>query len=151
MAKHISTVGLNMIKHWEELRLVPYRDEGGIWTYGWGRVKGAAAAAKAGLSLVESEADDFLRADLGEAERVVNLLVTVSITQNQFDALGVFVFNVGEGTPQHPGFRQSDLLAWLNAGDPRAPDGFAHFCHVDGKVSQGLVNRRASERLLFVS
>jgi hypothetical protein len=77
--------------------------------------------------------------------------VKVPLTQNQFDALVSFVFNVGESA-----FKRSSVLRYLNHGDyQNASDRMLLFSKIksgDGyKVLPGLLKRRKSERLLFLS
>ena len=84
---------------------------------------------------------------LGEIEVQVNKLVTVLITDNQFDALVSFSYNVGTGN-----LKRSTLLRKLNMGDYfGAADEFPKWRKANGVILQGLVNRRADERALFLS
>jgi lysozyme len=72
--------------------------------------------------------------------------VHVPLTQNQFDALVSFVFNLGVGN-----FRTSTLLKKLNAGDnDGAAQEFGRWIHAGGKALPGLVRRREAERALFL-
>jgi hypothetical protein len=77
----------------------------------------------------------------------VNRLVTVPLTQNQFDALVSFTYNLGEGA-----LAESGLLRKLNAGDyaGAAPE-FAKWVRAGGVILPGLVRRRAAEADLFVA
>lgn len=87
----------------------------------------------------------LLRADLRDAERVVQKHVKVPVTQAQFDALVSFVFNVGPTA-----FRSSTLLRLLNAGQCAAvADQFGRWTLSKGKRLKGLVTRRADEAALF--
>lgn len=45
----------------------------------------------------EDEALDLLRQDVAVAERAVLRLISVPLTQGQFDALVLFTFNLGAG------------------------------------------------------
>jgi lysozyme len=60
----------------------------------------------------EWRARELLLADSAIASDAVRAYVKVPITQNQFDSLVSFTFNVGVGA-----FKKSTLLARLNAGD----------------------------------
>jgi GH24 family phage-related lysozyme (muramidase) len=73
--------------------------------------------------------------------------VKVSVTQNQFDALVDFVFNLGQGK-----FAGSTLLRGLNAGDfSGAAAEFVKWDHAGGQVVPGLLRRRLAEAQLFQS
>lgn len=84
--------------------------------------------------------------DVAIAEKSVNRLVTVPMTQNQYDALVSFVFNVGS-----KGFASSTLLKVINARQiERAPSAFRMWNKTGGRVSPGLINRRQAEIDLFL-
>ena len=84
--------------------------------------------------------------DLKKFESAVNSAVTVPINQNQFDALVSLAYNIGTGA-----FKESTLIKKLNAGDIRgAADQFDVWVNAGGKRMQGLVNRRAKEKEVFL-
>jgi len=93
----------------------------------------------------ESQATELLYGDLTWAEKVVSGNVDVALTQNQYDALCSFVYNVGSGN-----FEKSTLLRKLNQRDyVGAANEFSRW---DGKgdlVVDGLVRRRSEEVALF--
>lgn len=131
------------IKTAEGLRLTAYLDTGGVWTIGYGHT---GKDVREGLTIPLSEAERLLTVDLRVAERHVNEAVQVKLTQNQFDALVSFVYNVGGGA-----FRSSTLLKLLNAGDYEgAANQFPRWNKDNGKVVAGLTNRRHEERVLFL-
>lgn len=69
----------------------------------------------------------------------------VPLTQQQFDALVSFAFNVGNGA-----FCDSTLLKRLNAGQYDAvPAQLNRWVKAGGKTLEGLVTRRAAEGALF--
>ena len=69
------------------------------------------------------------------------------VTQNQFDALVSFTYNLGAGN-----LRSSTLLKKLNAGDyAGAADEFPKWNKAGGKELAGLTRRRNAERDLFLS
>ena len=71
--------------------------------------------------------------------------VKVKLTQNQFDALVSFVFNVGPTS-----FKNSKLLKCVNAGDfTAASEQFSRWKYANNQEQPGLVKRRADERRLF--
>ena len=78
----------------------------------------------------------------------INAAVTVPLNNNQLTALVSFVYNVGI-----PAFQNSTLLQLLNSGSDKqtVADQFDRWIYSDGAVSQGLINRRAKEKALFLS
>jgi lysozyme len=135
--------GLNLIKNFEGLRRQAYKCPAGIWTIGYGHT----TDVNVGDVITEMQAISLLSQDVAESERAVNQYVHVPLTQNQFDALVSFVFNLGVGD-----FRSSTLLKKINAGDDDgAAQEFGRWIHVDGKTLPGLVRRREAERVLFLN
>ncbi|WP_210523472.1 lysozyme [Pantoea ananatis] len=138
-----SNKGMDLIKRFEGLKLEVYRDSVGIPTIGYGHTNGV----KMGDVITCEQADKYLREDLLVAELTINTNVKVKLTQNQFDALASFVFNLGSGN-----FVKSTLLKKLNAGDfAAAADEFGKWVNAGGKKLAGLVKRRAAEREVFIS
>lgn len=132
---------LEIIKKWEGLYLEAYLCPANVWTIGYGHTKTAVP----GMRITESEAEDLLRQDMEWVEEAVNRLVAVPLTQNQYDALCSFTFNVGAGA-----LGKSTLLKKLNAGDyAGAANEFPRWNRGGGRVLRGLVNRRADEQALF--
>lgn len=143
MAFTTSQVGIDLIKSFESCRLTAYQDSVGVWTIGYGHTAGVYA----GMTITQAQADAFLRQDLKTAENAVNNKVTISITQNMFDALVSLTFNIGTGA-----FGTSTLLKKLNQGDINgAADQFDVWIHAGGQVVEGLVRRRAAEKALFLN
>jgi lysozyme len=142
-AKPTKASDLSPIKDYEGLRLYSYlptpRDK---WTIGWGHTEGVHK----GMYITEEQAEKFLREDVEDAEEVVLRLVLVPLTQNQFDSLVSFVFNIGEAQ-----FRTSTLLRVLNKGNyEEVPNQLLRWNKQDGRVLAGLVSRRAKERELWL-
>lgn len=132
-----------LIKQWEQLRLVAYKPTpADRWTIGWGHTEDVFQ----GMTITKAQAEQFFEMDVQWAEDAVNTLVKVPLTQHQFDALVSFTFNIGAGA-----FKKSTLLRKLNAKDYK---GAAHemlrWNKQDGKVLQGLVNRRSDEMSYFM-
>jgi lysozyme len=142
----LSAKGLKALERLEALRLMSYLDEDGVLTTGWGHTGPDVPPEGGQVTLAQAEA--WLAADCAWASAAVNALVTAPLTQFEFDALVLFTYNVG---PNEDGFAGSTLLARLNAGDfLGAANEFARWNKVDGRVCPGLVNRRASERAIFI-
>jgi len=139
-----SDAGIALTKGFEGLRLTAYKDCAGVLTIGYGHT---GPDVVAGLVIDEARAEELLRDDLREAVDYVNRAVTAAITQNQFDALVDFCFNVGCGA-----FEKSTLLRKVNAADfAGASAQFALWVHAGGEVVAGLVRRRKMEAEMFLN
>lgn len=141
----LSSEGQKAIKKHEELRLVAYLDDAGVPTIGYGHTKGVHL----GMTCTEAEADTFFDEDSVPVELAINRYAKVTLTQNQFDALGSFTFN--EGIAALIG---STLIRLLNGGDyAGAANEFPKWnkIHKDGKlvIEPGLITRRKNEQTLF--
>lgn len=141
---NVSEKGIALIKKLEGCELQAYKCTSGVWTIGYGHT---GSEVHKDLKITLKEADIYLKYDLIIHTNNVNKLVKVPLNQNQFDALVSFVFNVGYGH-----FKDSTLLRLLNQGKYKeASEQFARWIYSGGKVSEGLINRRAQEKALFVS
>jgi len=139
--------GLELIKHFEGLRLEAYKDPVGIWTIGWGHT---GKDVFAGRRLTRTEAVQIFKDDLSEHEAFVTENVSVSLTADRFAALVSFAFNVGNWN-----FKKSTLLRKLNAKDDKgAADEFLRWVYGTSggrKIKlNGLIRRRTQERNLFL-
>lgn len=147
MTRKTATKGIELIKEFEGCRLTAYKCPAGVWTIGYGHtgtVDGKLIGN--GMTITAAKATELLKKDLAEFEAAVNGCVTVPITQNMFDALVSFSFNVGAGA-----LRRSTLLRKLNAKDyDGAAAEFPLWNKAGGKVLNGLVRRRERERQLFL-
>jgi lysozyme len=139
-----SQAGLDLIAHFEGFSSVAYPDPGSggdPWTIGYGHTKGV----KPGDTCTKEQALTWLAEDVEDAERTVARLVTVDLTQNQFDSLVSFVFNCGAGN-----FERSTLLKMVNAGSPNeAAQQFGRWTKAAGRELAGLVRRRHDEAAMF--
>lgn len=140
----LSNKGKEAIKEYEGVRLRAYLDSGGVVTIGVGHT---SPGLSLGMLATPAQVDTWLTEDVAEAEDAVNRLVKVALTQNQFDALVSFVFNLGEGQ-----FGKSTLLRKLNASDyDGAQAEFKRWVYDNGKIQPGLVKRRYAESEYFGS
>jgi lysozyme len=132
---------LNLVKQSEGCALAAYLDPHGVPTIGVGHTEGVSL----GMTCTQEQADEWLQEDLAGAVSAVNSLVTVPLTQGQFDALVDFTFNEGSGH-----LMNSTLLRLLNAGNYQgAAAQFKYWNLAGGEVEPGLVTRRAAEKALF--
>ncbi|OTU69733.1 MULTISPECIES: lysozyme [Acinetobacter calcoaceticus/baumannii complex] len=147
MSKVTSSEGLNLIKGFEGKRLTSYDDGVGVWTIGYGTIKYPnGVRVKKGDTCTERQAETYLKNDLNRFEVAINKLVKVPLSQNQFDALASFTYNLGETN-----LANSTLLKKLNKSDYQgAADQFLVWNKAGGKVMKGLVRRREAERALFL-
>lgn len=127
----LSAAGAVAIVQHEGLKQTAYVDPVGVVTV----CAGHTATAKLGQTLTKQQCAELLKQDVIHAERAVKRLVKVPLTQNQFDALVSFVFNVGEGN-----FAKSTLLRRINANDCwGAAQEFNRWVYAGGRVLPGLV------------
>lgn len=139
----ISDAGICLIKQFEGCRLEAYRCAAGVPTIGYGHTAGVTM----GMKITQAQAEAYLREDVRAFETAVNNVLGCGVTQNQFDALVSFAYNLGAGA-----LRNSTLLKRLNAGDVKgAADEFPKWNKAAGKVLEGLTRRRMMERQLFLS
>jgi lysozyme len=140
-----STAGRNLIKKFESLRLTGYLDAIGIPTIGYGTTIMEGREVRVGEHITEEEAERFFAKDLAKFENFVRDLVTVPLTQPQFDALVSFTYNLGPTN-----LRKSTLLRLLNSGRIKEAQGqFLRWNRAGGKVLKGLTRRRLAEAVLF--
>jgi lysozyme len=134
--------GIKLIQSFESLRLAAYQDQRGIWTIGFGHVPSFQ-----GQTCTLDQADDWFLDDTRAACQAIARHVDVALSQNQFDALASFTYNVGVGA-----FAGSTLLRYVNQGcwDVAAAE-FDRWDHVDGQTNAGLARRRTAEKALFLS
>ena len=142
-----SNDGIELIKKFEGLELESYPDIAGIWTIGYGQT-GPNIGPK--QTITEAEAEALLIADLTKRERKLLRLISVPLTQNQFDALMSLAYNIGIDA-----FKGSTVRKRLNNGDYKgAADAILWWnkATIEGKlqVVAGLVRRRDAERMLFL-
>ncbi|PKP53802.1 MAG: muraminidase [Bacteroidetes bacterium HGW-Bacteroidetes-1] len=145
---HISDVGLQLIKAFEGKHNKGYLCPANVWTIGYGHTGPTLGKpTPQGMTISDFDAETLLKKDMAKFEDVVTKHVKVPLSQNQFDALVSFTFNVGAGA-----FASSTLLKLLNQGKyDEVPAQFLRWNKGGGKVLAGLVRRRKSEAHLFVT
>lgn len=135
--------GMDLIKKHEGLRLKAYVCPAGKLTIGYGHT---GRDVYDGLEITEDIADALLRKDLATFEWQLSNLVTVPVTQNQFDAMLSLLYNIGSAN-----FRKSTLLRLVlnNPDNPAIPSEFLRWKYAGGKALPGLVARRKDEAALY--
>lgn len=140
---NISDKGLDLIKRFEGCRLTSYLCPAGVLTIGYGST---GPHVRAGMTITPNEAEKLLLKDIERFERGVTILVGET-TQNRFDALVSFAFNLGLANLQ-----SSTLLRKHRAGKfAEAGDQFLRWNRANGKVLDGLTKRRKAERELYLA
>lgn len=145
--------GRALIQSFEQCRLVAYPDPGtggAPWTIGWGRTKNV----KRGDTCTQEQADAWFEEELVEKERDLRFLLgDAPTTQDQFDALMSFEYNVGSDIDDDTvaeGLGDSTLLRKHKAGDyAGAALEFEKWNKAGGRVMAGLTRRRKAERELY--
>lgn len=149
----ISKNGIALIKSFEGLVLHAYKDIAEVWTIGYGstRYQNGEPIKPSDKLNSEEQANLLLQNTLGKYEAAVNSYVLVPLTQNQYDALVSFTYNLGTNALLH-----STLLKKLNEKNyASAADWFAPWNKITdpetGKkiTSDTLTKRRARESALF--
>jgi lysozyme len=142
--KQIGKAGLDLVKSFEGLKLRAYLCPANVWTIGFGSTGPHVTPGKV---ITEAQADGLLQDDLDRFEQAVTRLVTVPLTQNQYDALVSFAFNVGISA-----LERSTLLKRVNAKlFDQARAEFGKWNRAGGRPLAGLTRRRAAEAALFGS
>jgi len=142
--RHVTQTGLGLIKRFEGFSPVVYLDAAGLPTIGYGHLIRAGEDFAAGVT--EAQALDLLANDVQAAERSVLRLINVPLTNNEFDALVSFTFNLGAGALQ-----RSTLRRKLNRDEREAAaEEFLKWVWAGGRRLKGLIRRRDAERALFL-
>lgn len=144
---HISNRGIALIKKYEGFSDTWYFCEGKKTTIGYGHVKKSSDKFVAPISMTLAE--KLLKSDIEKAENSLNNVVSIQLSQGQFDALVSLVFNWGIDN-----FKKSKGLSLLNQGyfSEAANEFFSKekgVVNINGKFSKGLYNRRQAELNLY--
>jgi lysozyme len=146
----LSQKGLELIKSFEGLSLVPYVCAGGINTIGYGNTyyTNGKKVSLQDTKITVLQAEELLRNSLSTYEKAVDSFCRDDISQHQFDALVSFCYNVGTGNLQ-----KSTLIKKVNANpqDTTIRAEFMKWNKAAGKVLLGLTRRRTAEANLYFS
>lgn len=143
----ISNNGIAFIKREEGEKLTGYADTRGIPTIGVGHtgdVNGKPVTV--GMKITAEQSSALLKGDLAWVEGTIKSYVKSPLTQNQYDALCSFIFNIGATA-----FKGSTMLKLLNLANYKgAADEFPKW-KKSGNDPDILLPRRQRERALFLS
>jgi len=138
---HISENGINLIREFEGLRLKAYKaiPSEKYYTIGYGHY---GCDVTADMTITIQQAVSLLKKDLAKFEMNVNKYhIHYCWSQNEFDALVSFAFNIGSiDQLTNKGSRVKSVIA----------EKIPLYCKAGGKVLPGLVRRRAAEKELFM-
>ena len=139
-----SKEGKDLIKLFEGLRLKAYKCSAGVWTIGYGNTFYENGNKVQPNDLISKErAEELFNLLLPKYERIVNNKLKIEIKQNQYDALVSHTYNTGGS---------STLFRLVNAkaDKDKIKNWFlTKYITANGKVLQGLKNRRLKEWELF--
>ena len=135
---------INLIKKWEGCKLESYKCSAGHWTIGFGNTfYEDNTKVKQGDKITQKRAEALLINLLPKFESIVNKKITISLNQNQYDSLVSYTWNTGGS---------DTLFKMINkkASDKEIREWFeTKYISANGKVLQGLVNRRKEEANLY--
>ena len=140
---------LFITKH-EGLRLKPYLCPAKIPTIGYGNTyySDGKRVTLLDKDITKQQAFEMFKEIANRFAKRVDELVITELTQNQFNALVSFVYNIGTGN-----FASSTLLKKINKNpnDLTLKAEFLRWNKAGGKVLNGLTNRRNEEADLYFS
>ena len=154
----ISNAGITLLKQLEGWWRNVYLDSAGLPTIGCGHLLTRSerssgkliidrlATVTYGAGITDEQIEQLLESDLQRPIQAIAVGISVTLSQNQFDALCCFIFNVGVGA-----FMGSTLRTLLNRGlYSQVPDQMMRWVRAhNGGVVPGLVNRRQAEIALW--
>ena len=133
-----SEAGIKFIKAIEVFKAKVYNDNGHR-AIGYGH---DLQPGESFLQISQDQADQLLRQDLASRyEPSVNAVIDPSCTQNQFDALADFAYNLGVAS----------LRMMVRHGWEQVPEQMLRWNHVNGVENAGLKARRQAEAEMFNS
>lgn len=153
----ISQKGIDLIKSFEKCRLRAYKNGSDPITIGWGNTMYKnGKPIQRNDTLTQQEADDLFAFWLGSFSNEVDGLVTSTVSQNQFDALVSFAYNVGsdiDTDDKAEGLGDSTLLKLVNKNpnDPKIEAEFMKWISKGSIFENGLMERRQAEADLYFS
>jgi len=137
--------GIEQIKTFEGFRSMPYHDIADKLTVGYGHLIVPGDGCVEGSPITMGQATSLLQKDLETAENCVNNNCP-DLTQNQFDALVSFTYNLGCAA-----FERSTLLKFIKQGNiEAAAKEFPKWCMAGGKHSDSILKRRFAEQDCFL-
>jgi lysozyme len=142
------TEGIELIKKFEGFKSKPYLCPAKIPTIAYGATfyPNGKKVTMTDKAVTEAEGVELLKDMLSKFEQYVDSYCIDTITQNQFDALVSFCYNLGPSN-----LKSSTLLKKVNANanDETIRAEFMKWTKASNKVLKGLVTRRTAEADLY--
>ena len=140
--------GIDLIKKFEGFKSKPYKCPAGVPTIAYGATfyPNGKKVTMSDKSMTEAEGVGLLKDMLKRFEQYVDSYCIDSITQQQFDALVSFCYNLGPSN-----LKSSTLLKKVNANpnDETIRVEFMKWTKAGGRTLKGLVTRRTAEADLY--
>jgi lysozyme len=150
MITQLDQAGIDMMIEFEGCVLHPYYDQVHIPTIGIGCTyyENGTPVKIADPAITQERANELFQNVSKQFAHAVTYWTKPVLTQNQFNALFSFTYNIGLG-----GFKNSSVLRLVNEGNfgDDLKTAFLLWDKADGKVIDDLVNRRKKEYQIFVS
>ena len=144
----LNSEGYDLICKFEGLMLKPYLCSAGVPTIGYGNTfyPNGTKVTLADPSITKEYALEIFKFIADTFAKNVNALITSNVTQNQFNALVSFAYNVGIGA-----LKSYTLLKKvnINPNDASIALEFAKWNKANRKVVLGLTKRRTAESALY--
>ena len=133
-------------------------EDHGAYAYGYGHRDNSI---QAGNTITREEADALFEQDIVRFEEAVVHFAdehSLSFTQNEFDALTCFLYNLGEHYLEvieerainDESYKLVDLIVSGEYTEDELITEWTSYCHAGGEVVQGLLARRSYEVNLFL-
>jgi GH24 family phage-related lysozyme (muramidase) len=149
----MSDNGIALLKQFEGFAETPYWDYG-QYSVGYGtRCPSGDYNRYCKYGIPEKEADSLLRKHLKGTEKAVNAFAEkhhIEFTQNEFDAICSFTYNVGTGWMKN----EDGLFTQAVIHRAKGNDfmfAMTQWCMAGGKILTGLVDRRLSEANVYLN
>lgn len=129
---------INLIKKFEGCQLKAYLCPAKVWTIGFGHTEDV----RSGQVITQAQAESFLKSDLVKYEKKVLKYSKYNWTQNEFDALVSFAYNIGS---------IDGLTAKGKRSKAQISRKLLEYNKADGEILNGLTRRRQAEKAMFDS
>jgi lysozyme len=146
----LDSKGYELIKTFEGLSLNPYLCSAKVPTIGYGNTfyTNGVKVTMSDAPITQEKANEMLKVIADSFALKVSKIVPSGLTQNQFNALVSFAFNLGVQA-----LTNSTLLRLvkINPNDGNIAKQFLRWNQAGGKVVDGLTKRRIKESALYFS